>query len=148
LAFYACCLCSALLLRDLWSRLSDKSVGGLCLLAELVVQTATVTVVPIAIYIGLFYVHLTILTKAGVHDALMTSAFQVIFQNDFNLLSNSSYVTMTLSIQILIPLIKCFLADSWATVGMFDSILFDNSKLIMFDDWNVSFLRKKKSMVG
>jgi hypothetical protein len=34
-----------------------------------------------------------------------------------------------------------------ATVGMFDSILFDNSKLIMFDDWNVSFLRKKKSMV-
>jgi hypothetical protein len=29
------------------------------------------------------------------------------------------------------------------TGGMFDSILFDNSKLIMFNDWKVSFLRKK-----
>jgi hypothetical protein len=28
-------------------------------------------------------------------------------------------------------------------VGMFDWILFDNSKLTTFDDWNVSFLRKK-----
>ncbi len=31
-------------------------------------------------------------------------------------------------------------------VGMFDSILFDNSKLTTFDDWNVLFLRKKKSI--
>jgi hypothetical protein len=30
-------------------------------------------------------------------------------------------------------------------VGMFDSIMFDNSKVSMFDDWNVSFLRKKKT---
>jgi hypothetical protein len=28
-------------------------------------------------------------------------------------------------------------------VGMFDSILFDNSKLIMFDNLKVSFLKKK-----
>ncbi len=35
-----------------------------------------------------------------------------------------------------------------ATVGMFDSILFDNSTLIMFDDWNVSFLRKKSLWLG
>jgi hypothetical protein len=30
-------------------------------------------------------------------------------------------------------------------VGMFDWSYFDNSKLIMFNDWKVSFLRKKKS---
>ena len=28
-------------------------------------------------------------------------------------------------------------------VGMFDWSYFDNSKLIMFDDWKVLFLRKK-----
>ncbi len=30
-------------------------------------------------------------------------------------------------------------------VGMFDSIMFDNSKVSMFNDWNVSFLREKKT---
>ncbi len=30
-----------------------------------------------------------------------------------------------------------------ATVGMFNWSYFDNSKLIMFDNWKVSFLRKK-----
>ena len=38
LAFYSCCLCSAILLRDLWTRLADKSVTGVCLFAEFVVQ--------------------------------------------------------------------------------------------------------------
>ena len=33
-------------------------------------------------------------------------------------------------------------------VGMFDSILFDNSKLIMFDNWKVSFLRKKSLFIS
>ena len=77
LAFYSCCLCSALLLRDLWHRLSDRSVKGLTLFAEFVVQSATITIVPTVIYVSMFYIHLAILTKAGVHDALMTSAFQV-----------------------------------------------------------------------
>jgi hypothetical protein len=30
-----------------------------------------------------------------------------------------------------------------ATVGMFDWSYFDNSKVIMFDNWKVLFLRKK-----
>ena len=43
---------------------------------EVVVQALTVAVIPLAIYIGLFYLHLSLLTKAGAHDNLMTSAFQ------------------------------------------------------------------------
>ncbi len=41
-----------------------------------------------------------------------------------------------------------FVMVKMATVGMFDLILFDNSKLIMFDDWNVLFLRKKSLWLG
>ena len=29
-----------------------------------------------AVYLGIFYIHLSILTKAGPHDSVMTSAFQ------------------------------------------------------------------------
>ncbi len=78
LAVYSCWLCLYLLLRSFWHRLADRGLTGLQLLAELVTQAVVVTVVPMAIYLGSFYVHLAILTKAGVHDSLMTSAFQVI----------------------------------------------------------------------
>ncbi len=30
----------------------------------------------------------------------------------------------------------------WGTCGMFDWSYFDNSKVVMFDYWKVSFLRK------
>jgi dolichyl-phosphate-mannose-protein mannosyltransferase len=34
------------------------------------------TIVPISIYLAVFYVHLNVLNKAGPHDTIMTSAFQ------------------------------------------------------------------------
>lgn len=33
-------------------------------------------VIPICLYMGIFYIHLNILYKAGPHDSVMTSAFQ------------------------------------------------------------------------
>ena len=32
--------------------------------------------VPVAVYLAVFYAHLSVLTKAGPHDNVMTSAFQ------------------------------------------------------------------------
>ena len=79
LAFYSCTLCIALLARDVWRlRLTDKRTSDGILVVEVAVQAFTVAVIPLAIYIGLFYLHLSLLTKAGAHDNLMTSAFQVI----------------------------------------------------------------------
>lgn len=36
---------------------------------------------PVAVYVGLYYVHLSWLTKAGPHDSIMTSAFQASLEN-------------------------------------------------------------------
>ncbi len=48
------------------------------------------------------------------------------------------------------PFVRILITSCWLnevvegpTVGMFDWSYFDNSKVIMFDDWKVSFLRKK-----
>ena len=48
----------------------------MALFIEICTESAVLSIVPITIYVGLFYVHLSILTKAGHHDSLMTSAFQ------------------------------------------------------------------------
>ena len=78
LAFYSCILCISLLARDVWKlRLTDKNASDRIIMSEVAVQGLTVAIIPLAIYIGIFYLHLSLLTKAGSHDNLMTSAFQV-----------------------------------------------------------------------
>ena len=77
IAFYSCSLCVAILLKDYWSRrLANKSVTNWQLALEFITEAVTLALIPLAIYVGVFYVHLSILTKAGHHDSLMTSAFQ------------------------------------------------------------------------
>ena len=72
----------ALLARDVWNlRLTDKNATDRVLMMEVAVQGFVVAVIPLAIYIGVFYLHLSLLTKAGAHDNLMTSAFQVFNRN-------------------------------------------------------------------
>ena len=61
-------------------RLTDRRTSDGILVVEVAVQAITVAAIPLTIYIGLFYLHLSLLTKAGAHDNLMTSAFQVIKQ--------------------------------------------------------------------
>lgn len=40
------------------------------------IQFVIFTIVPLCIYLGIFYIHLTTLYRAGPHDSVMTSAFQ------------------------------------------------------------------------
>lgn len=75
-------LCIAILLRDFWKRLPDKSLTNFQLVKDFMVQAIILSVIPTVIYMGAFYIHLKILTKAGVHDSLMTSAFQVLETTD------------------------------------------------------------------
>lgn len=68
----------ALLARDVWKlRLTDKNATDRVLMLEVAVQGLVLAIIPLTIYIGVFYLHLSLLTKAGAHDNLMTSAFQV-----------------------------------------------------------------------
>ena len=46
------------------------------LVHHLLARVGMLLVVPVGVYLSVFYVHLSILTKAGPHDDIMTSAFQ------------------------------------------------------------------------
>ena len=77
LAFYSCALCVTILLRDYWTRrLGAKNVSNMQALIEFASECLVLSAIPSIIYVSTFYVHLSILTKAGNHDSLMTSAFQ------------------------------------------------------------------------
>lgn len=47
-----------------------------CLLQHLSARAGALIVLPVIIYLSVFYVHLSTLTRAGPHDNIMSSAFQ------------------------------------------------------------------------
>ncbi|XP_022651838.1 protein O-mannosyltransferase 1-like isoform X2 [Varroa destructor] len=65
-----------ILIRNLWDMLPDKSLSDRLLMLHALLRITVFTLVPLAIYLSVFYIHLSILTKAGPHDTIMTSGFQ------------------------------------------------------------------------
>lgn len=74
--FYSLLLSLALIARDYWSLIPQKYLSTTILYFHLVARIIVLVTIPIIVYVGVFYVHLSILTKAGPHDSVMTSAFQ------------------------------------------------------------------------
>lgn len=75
-AFYSCCLGIWLSGRHLWRMLSNRSISNSSIVVHVASQLILFTVIPVIIYVGVFWVHLNVLSKAGPHDSAMTSAFQ------------------------------------------------------------------------
>ncbi|XP_074598197.1 protein O-mannosyltransferase rt [Brevipalpus obovatus] len=63
-------------LYDLWWSLPNKSIPTRKLWYQSLVYVISFLIWPLAIYFSIFYLHLSILTRAGPHDNIMTSAFQ------------------------------------------------------------------------
>ncbi|XP_064649155.1 protein O-mannosyl-transferase 1-like [Lineus longissimus] len=62
--------------RDLWSMLADVTISDMTLFKHTASRILCLLVLPFTIYIGIFYAHLSILTKAGPNNQMMTSQFQ------------------------------------------------------------------------
>ncbi|KAK3088845.1 hypothetical protein FSP39_024538 [Pinctada imbricata] len=74
--FFTALLIFMLAARDYWQMLADSSKSDISLVKELFSRVFFLVTIPFCLYISIFYVHLSILTKAGPHDNVMTSAFQ------------------------------------------------------------------------
>jgi dolichyl-phosphate-mannose-protein mannosyltransferase len=74
--FYSYALGALLITRHLWRELRDRNVSNIILTLKSLVKGLILIVVPIVIYVTIFYIHLNILYRAGPHDSVMTSAFQ------------------------------------------------------------------------
>lgn len=73
--FYTCCLAFYILIRDFWKLLGTK-LSDAAIYLRFFIQFGVAAIVPVIVYVTVFYVHLSILYKAGPHDSIMTSAFQ------------------------------------------------------------------------
>ena len=76
IGIYTCFLCVLLLAGDFWRLLPRKDLSDRQLFADAASRLTLLTIIPALFYLGLFWLHFAILTKAGTHDSLMTSQFQ------------------------------------------------------------------------
>uniref|UniRef100_A0A1B6EE73 Protein O-mannosyltransferase 1 n=1 Tax=Clastoptera arizonana TaxID=38151 RepID=A0A1B6EE73_9HEMI len=74
--FFSCCLGLAVIFRSFWKMLSNHNLSDASLVINALARCTVLILIPLAVYFGVFYVHLAILYKAGPHDSVMTSAFQ------------------------------------------------------------------------
>ncbi|KAG5316356.1 POMT1 mannosyltransferase, partial [Acromyrmex insinuator] len=74
--FYSMALALFLIAHDYWSLLSRKTLSNTILWIHLLLRFVVLIAVIAAVYLSIFYIHLAVLSKAGPHDSVMTSAFQ------------------------------------------------------------------------
>lgn len=75
--FYSWCLGAVTMCRHIWHLLPNKTLSNFQIGCQVLMRSLIFLSVSIGVYLAIFYVHLMILTKAGPHDSIMTSAFQV-----------------------------------------------------------------------
>ncbi|KAL0269207.1 UNVERIFIED_CONTAM: hypothetical protein PYX00_007014 [Menopon gallinae] len=76
IGIYSCLLGLSVLIRSYWNLLCNPKNGPRFLSIYFVLKLLTVLVSCASVYLLVFYVHLSQLSKAGPHDTIMTSAFQ------------------------------------------------------------------------
>lgn len=74
--FFALWLGTFLIMKDWWWLLPRKDMSDLSLALQGLARCVLNIAIPVLVYVTIFYVHLAVLTKAGPHDSVMTSAFQ------------------------------------------------------------------------
>ncbi|KAM9324314.1 protein PRRC2B [Gastrophryne carolinensis] len=59
-----------------WQLIGDRKLSNKSVVAHLGARVLALLLIPVALYLGTFYIHLSILTRSGPHDHIMSSAFQ------------------------------------------------------------------------
>ncbi|XP_067398021.1 protein O-mannosyl-transferase 1 isoform X2 [Emydura macquarii macquarii] len=59
-----------------WHLIGDQTLSNVSVLCHLLARGLALVVIPVAMYLSFFYIHLALLYRSGPHDQIMTSAFQ------------------------------------------------------------------------
>lgn len=67
--------------RQIWNWIGEKnSTNVMKITLSALWRLIVLSVIPILVYVSVFYTHLALLPRAGPHDSVMTSAFQASLQ--------------------------------------------------------------------
>lgn len=99
-AVYSCLLGMFIGLSQVWQMLGNRRYTDLSIGLEVVFRSLIFVVVPIVAYLTIFWIHLAVLTKAGPHDSVMTSAFQASLEGGLASITKGQPLTVAHGSQI------------------------------------------------
>lgn len=74
--FWSYLLGLAIVTQAYWRLLGDRRETNWSMVCHLAARLSVVICASVTVYLTVFYVHFAVLTHAGPHDSVMTSAFQ------------------------------------------------------------------------
>ncbi|XP_044008654.1 protein O-mannosyltransferase 1 [Aphidius gifuensis] len=89
-----------LIAKDYWNLIERRVLSNIILWFHLLARIIVIILSIIIIYFGVFYIHLTVLTKAGPHDSVMTSAFQASLEGGLASITKGQPIKVTHGSQI------------------------------------------------
>ncbi|KAG5840916.1 protein O-mannosyl-transferase 1 isoform X1 [Anguilla anguilla] len=63
-----------------WQLIGDRTQSSVTVLVQVLARSLALLVLPVLLYLGFFYAHLSLLYHSGPHDQMMSSAFQASLQ--------------------------------------------------------------------
>ncbi|XP_018323085.1 protein O-mannosyltransferase 1 isoform X2 [Agrilus planipennis] len=99
-AFYTYCLGIVLVLHNFWNIVPSRNTSDKSLFIQFCIQIISAIIIPFMVYLAVFYVHLSVLYKAGPHDNVLTSAFQASLEGGLASITKGQPITVAHGSQI------------------------------------------------
>ncbi|XP_038054407.1 protein O-mannosyl-transferase 1-like [Patiria miniata] len=85
---------------DFWQLIGVKTLSLKTLLCHFLARLSLLNIFPLLMYIGIFWIHLSVLSKAGPHDNQMTSAFSASLEGGLSLITKGQPLSVVYGSQV------------------------------------------------
>uniref|UniRef100_A0A8C1D9H4 Protein O-mannosyl-transferase 1 n=1 Tax=Cyprinus carpio carpio TaxID=630221 RepID=A0A8C1D9H4_CYPCA len=95
-----------------WQLIGDRTLSHV-IVVQVLVRFLALVVLPVIMYIGFFYVHLTLLYRSGPHDQMMSSAFQASLEGGLARITQGQPLDVALGSQVTLRTVSSKPVPCW-----------------------------------
>uniref|UniRef100_A0A9J7Z2N0 Protein O-mannosyl-transferase 1 n=1 Tax=Cyprinus carpio carpio TaxID=630221 RepID=A0A9J7Z2N0_CYPCA len=96
-----------------WQLIGDRTLSHGKVVVQVLVRFLALVVLPVIMYIGFFYVHLTLLYRSGPHDQMMSSAFQASLEGGLARITQGQPLDVALGSQVTLRTVSSKPVPCW-----------------------------------
>ncbi|XP_030647311.1 LOW QUALITY PROTEIN: protein O-mannosyl-transferase 1 [Chanos chanos] len=96
-----------------WKLIGDRTLSSIKVLVHVVARFLALVVLPVVLYLGFFYVHLTLLYRSGPHDQIMSSAFQASLEGGLSRITQGQPLEVVFGSQVTLRSVSSKPVPCW-----------------------------------
>ncbi|TRY95916.1 hypothetical protein DNTS_021436 [Danionella cerebrum] len=96
-----------------WQLIGDQTLSHGKVAVQVVVRVLALVVLPIIMYLGFFYIHLSLLYRSGPHDQMMSSAFQASLEGGLSRITQGQPLDVAFGSQVTLRTVSSKPVPCW-----------------------------------